>query len=442
VSKKVAMAKSPLSDMVRRHKAGEHTGITSVCSAHPIVLEAAIAHAAHTGRAVLIEATSNQVDQTGGYTRMRPADFRQLVLDLADRFELPHERVVLGGDHLGPNRWRALPPDQAMAMADDLVRAYVAAGFSKIHLDCSFSCDGDPTPLTDELVAARTARLVAVAEQAVTERDDGPALRYVIGTEVPVPGGAHEKLHQLTPTTTAAAQETLRAHREAFEAARVDHVWPQVMALVVQPGVEFDHEQVISFIPESASELSTVLDNEPDMVFEAHSTDYQGEAALTQMVARHWAVLKVGPQLTFALREALFALAAVEEELLPPEACSQLREVLEEQMLAEPGDWEGYYHGSPIQQRVLRRYSYSDRLRYYWPNPSVQHSQDVLLANLTSIAIPLTLLSQYLPQQYERVRDGLLTNSARELVLDHVTNVLRHYDRACSPDAQTQQSRP
>ena len=64
-----------LRDVVRRHKAGEHIGITSVCSAPPLVLQAAIQHAAESGGTVLIEATSNQVDQTGGYTGLRPADF-------------------------------------------------------------------------------------------------------------------------------------------------------------------------------------------------------------------------------------------------------------------------------------------------------------------------------------------------------------------------------
>ena len=67
---------TPLREIVRRHRSGEHVGITSVCSAHPLVLQAAVEHATETGGTVLIEATSNQVDQTGGYTGLRPDDFR------------------------------------------------------------------------------------------------------------------------------------------------------------------------------------------------------------------------------------------------------------------------------------------------------------------------------------------------------------------------------
>jgi D-tagatose-1,6-bisphosphate aldolase subunit GatZ/KbaZ len=427
----------PLRDIVRRHKSGTHVGITSVCSAHPLVLQAAVEHAHESGGVVLIEATSNQVDQTGGYTGMRPTDFRELVLGLAERTGLPPQEVILGGDHLGPNRWRHLPPEEAMQFADELVEAYVAAGFTKIHLDCSFSCAGDPQPLTDELVAERSARLIATAERCAAERAE--LLTYVIGTEVPVPGGAHETLEGVPPTSSQAARATLQAHRAAFEAAGVARVWPRVMALVVQPGVEFDHQQVFPYRADAAGELSAVLDDEPTMVFEAHSTDYQTEDALRALVRDHWTVLKVGPQLTFALREAYFGLAAIEDELVPAHESSRLKEVLEQRMLAEPAQWAGYYTGTAVEQRVNRRYSYSDRLRYYWPDPLVRKAQERLTANLSAVAIPLPLLSQYLPAEYERVRDGQLDAAPETLVMDHVKQVLRTYARACS-GAPTQET--
>jgi D-tagatose-1,6-bisphosphate aldolase subunit GatZ/KbaZ len=420
----------PLRDIVRRHKSGTPVGITSVCSAHPLVLQAALEHAHQSGDVVLIEATSNQVDQTGGYTGMRPTDFRELVLSLAERSGLSPEKVILGGDHLGPNRWRHLHPDEAMQFADELVEAYVRAGFTKIHLDCSFSCAGDPQPLTDELVATRSARLIATAERCADEGAE--RLTYVIGTEVPVPGGAHETLEGVPPTSAEAARTTLETHRSAFEQAGVAHVWPRVAALVVQPGVEFDHQQVFAYRADAASELSAVLDDEPSMVFEAHSTDYQTQHALDALVRDHWAVLKVGPQLTFALREAFFGLAAIEDELVPADERSRLKEVLEERMLAEPAQWAGYYTGTAVEQRLNRRYSYSDRLRYYWPDPYVHAAQERLLANLSAVTIPLPLLSQYLPAQYERVRDGQLDAAPETLVIDHVKQVLRTYARACS----------
>jgi D-tagatose-1,6-bisphosphate aldolase subunit GatZ/KbaZ len=169
------------------------------------------------------------------------------------------------------------------------------------------------------------------------------------------------------------------------------------------------------------------------MVFEAHSTDYQTVEALTALVEDHWAVLKVGPGLTFALREALFSLAAMEEELIAPADQSHLRDVVEQRMLADPSQWEGYYPGTADEQRFARRYSYSDRMRYYWPDAEVSAAQDRLLANLTAVQIPLPLISQHLPDQYARVRLGELDADPRAFVIDHVRDVLRAYARACDP---------
>ena len=213
-----------LTEMVRQHKAGKTNGIYAVCSAHPLVLEAAIRYASANQTPLLIEATSNQVDQFGGYTGMTPADFRGFVCQLADSLNFPQDALILGGDHLGPNRWQNLPAAQAMANADDLIKSYVAAGFKKIHLDCSMSCQDDPIPLTDDIVAERAARLAKVAEETCREHFGEADLEYVIGTEVPVPGGAHETLSELAVTTPDAARATLEAHRHAFETVSYTHL--------------------------------------------------------------------------------------------------------------------------------------------------------------------------------------------------------------------------
>ncbi len=373
---------------IRDHKAGQAVGIYSVCSAHPTVLEASLQQALADGSYVLIEATSNQVDQFGGYTGMRPGDFRDFVFAIADRLEFPREQIVLGGDHLGPNRWQKLPAEEAMVNAEALVAAYVQAGYTKIHLDCSMSCAGDPVPAGDELVAERTARLMRVAEDTAREAGFGESILYVIGTEVPVPGGAHETLSQLQPTSPQAARATLEQHRIALAARGLGEVWPRIIALVVQPAVEFDHLQVIDYVHEATAELREVLDDESGIVFEAHSTDYQRPEELRQLVEDHWAILKVGPGLTFAMREALFALAKVEDELVPECSRSRLVETIDERMLAEPGYWENYYEGSADEQRIARRFSYSDRLRYYWPDPQIVAAEARLYENLSAIAIP------------------------------------------------------
>lgn len=427
----------PLDSVVDAQKAGRPIGVTSICSAHPLVLEAAMRQAVADDSVVLIEATSNQVDQTGGYTGMRPADFRDMVFRIAGQVGLETGRVVLGGDHLGPNRWRALPAETAMHNSEVLVAAYVEAGFTKIHLDCSYPCADDTEPLTDDVMAARATRMLRVAEHTAAAIGRPGSLRYVIGTEVPTPGGAHESIDGMHSTSRRDAVATLAAHRDAFAAAGLGAVWPRVMALVVQPGVEFDHGQVFDYERHATLDLRAALNDEPRMVFEAHSTDYQTAARLSELVEDSWAVLKVGPGLTYALREALFALAAIEDIVVAPARRSNLRAVVEHRMLAEPGDWASYYLGDEDSQAFARRYSYSDRIRYYWAKSDVAEAQERLLDNLSEVALSLPLLSQYLPIQYLRIRNGVLAADPRAIAVDRIRDVLRDYATACRQSTDT-----
>lgn len=419
-----------LLDLLREHTAGAGSGIYSVCSSHPLVVEAALREAKRSGGYALIEATSNQVNQFGGYTGMTPDAFRRYVGEIADRARVPMECVLLGGDHLGPNCWRSDPSAAALERSEQLVADYVAAGFRKIHLDCSMSCADDPAVLSDALIASRAARLCRASEDAWRASGGQPPL-YVIGTEVPTPGGAAEALEALAVTTPSAVTATLEAHRSAFLEQGVEAAWVRVAALVVQPGVEFDHHKVIDYDPSQARELSQRIERERGLVCEAHSTDYQTPAALKALVRDHFAILKVGPGLTFALREALWALVDIERELGVSPAQS-LRQVVLGVMRRDPRHWKPYYT-NPVTETFDLQYSLSDRIRYYWPVPEVQESCDALLANLKSRGVPLTLLSQYLPRQYAAVREGALANDPRALVLDAVAQVLRGYADACLP---------
>lgn len=363
---------------------------------------------------------------------MTPADFRDFVYGIAAQVDFPAERIILGGDHLGPNRWQKEDPAPAMDKAEDLVRAYVRAGYTKIHLDCSMSCAGDPVPLTDEIVAERAARLLRAASEVEAEVGGDVPISYVIGTEVPVPGGAHEELGELTPTSPEAARETIAAHKTRFTDEGLAEQWDSVLALVVQPAVEFDHLKVVDYVSANTAALQEVLGDEGQLVFEAHSTDYQTETNLTELVQDGWAILKVGPGLTFNLREGLFALAAIEDQLIEdPALRSNLEQVIEDVMLAEPGYWAPYYEGSAQEQKIARKFSYSDRLRYYLPHAAIVGAVNTLFTNLNHEGIPEPLISQYLPKQFERVREGLLEPTARELAMDRVRDALRPYAAAC-----------
>lgn len=423
-----------IQDLVARHKSGERIGLTSVCSAHPLVIEATFVHALRRAAPlVLIEATSNQINQDGGYTGMVPADFRAFVEAIADRCGFPLERLVLGGDHLGPNAWTSFPAGAAMAKAEIMVADYVRAGFSKIHLDCSMSCFDDPIRLSEQTIAARAARLCRAAEDAYAG-DPADAPVYVIGTEVPVPGGAPEDLDTLAVTGPDAVLATLAMHRSQFAEAGLNSAWERVIAIVVQPGVEFDHMKVVDYNPTAATALVAAIVPVDHIVFEAHSTDYQNCTALAALVRDHFAVLKVGPGVTFALREALWALDAIETETVEPGKRAGLRAVAIACMKAAPGNWQRYYHESGAALDLQLQYSLSDRIRYYWPDAAIAAAQDRLFANLREAVPPLPLLSQYLPIAYAAVRAGTATMDPVDLIVAHIGATLDAYYGACNPN--------
>jgi D-tagatose-1,6-bisphosphate aldolase subunit GatZ/KbaZ len=425
--------------MVNGQKQGKGGGIYSICSANRFVLEASIMQAAADGTAVCIESTSNQVNQFGGYTGMTAKDFAAYVGEIAAQLNFPADRIILGGDHLGPNAWQKEPSKAAMEKALELVRSCVLAGYTKIHLDASMRCADDPgdknTPLAEETVTRRAAEMCAAAEEAFKQLPaSSPAPVYIIGTEVPIPGGEQAAQSGIAVTTTADAQRTIARSRAAFDARGLQRAWERVIGVVVQPGVEFSDSHVFGYQRDKARSLRKIIEGYDYLVFEAHSTDYQTPEALRELVEDHFAILKVGPWLTYALREAIFALADMERHWLSHNASitlSRLPEVLEEVMLENQNYWKPYYHGDDAYLRFARKFSYSDRARYYWPQPKLHAAVNRLVDNLTANPVPLTLLSQYLPRQYDAVRAGQLRNHPRSLIHSKIMEVTGYYAAAC-----------
>lgn len=424
-----------LVNIVKQQKAGKASGIYSVCSANEFVLDACIRNAVETGSHLLIESTCNQVNQFGGYTGQTPADFHRALRELAAKLGLPEEQLILGGDHLGPFPWKSEDSADAMAKSVQMVKEYVAAGYQKIHLDASMNCASDQKgPISKETSAERAALLCEAAEKTAVEQQVKTLPVYVIGTEVPTPGGQVEKNESVAVTVTDDIQETLAVTKRAFEKKNLQGAWERVIALVVQPGVEFGDNEIISYQREKAAGIKRFIESFPGIVYEAHSTDYQRSDKLKELVEDHFAILKVGPALTFAFREAIFALELIEKELAdtrPGMSLSQLSRVMNAAMDSEPKNWKAYFSGSEEEVRLARIYSFSDRIRYYWNVPEVNQSVNELITNLETISIPLTLVSQYLPIQYAHIREGKISATPRKLIRDHILDVVRLYESAC-----------
>ena len=416
-----------LAELIARNRAGSGEAVPSVCTTQPQALAAALLLAREQGALLLIEATSNQVNQFGGYTGMTPADFTRRLQALAADLGLGAHQVVLGGDHLGPQVWRREGAQAAMGAACEMVRGYVQAGFRKIHLDCSEPCADDPRPLPQAVCAERAAELAAACEAAAA---DPRTLAYVIGTEVPRPGGALAEEEPLRPTRAQDAEEVIELHRAAFKRI-APAAWDRVVALVVQPGVEFSPQHVIHYDPAAVGSLESALRTHAQMCFEAHSTDYQRPEALAAIAAKHFAILKVGPALTDAYRSALYRL-----DELPagahPGGRGALQQTLEQLMTSDERHWREHYRGSPQELRRLRHHSYADRIRYYWPQPAAQQAVRALYARIDDGEWPEYLLRDFFaPSVLERAA-GLRVAAgglSRSLVLASIQDVLLPYFR-------------
>jgi D-tagatose-1,6-bisphosphate aldolase subunit GatZ/KbaZ len=227
------------------------------------------------------------------------------------------------------------------------------------------------------------------------------------------------------------------ACRQAFQSAGLTAAWARVCAVVVHTGAAFSPVAVQPYVAKRLQPLVSMIRQEKHLVLEAHSTDFQTEHALTAMVNDHCGVLKVGPALTYALREALFALAKIEKKTLGARKgvrLSHLPATMERLMVGDPGFWQAYYQGSAQEQAHLRQHAFSDRIRYYWARPEAEAARQQLFRNLRRYPPSLDLVRNELPEAGAKIRDGRLANDPEAIVLDRIGRVAGRYARACRPD--------
>lgn len=430
------MNNNPLKKLIELQKQGKAVGIYSACSANEYVIAATLQRGKQDNSCVLIESTANQCDQNGGYTGMTPVDFKKFVLSIAAKIGFDTNKLFLGGDHLGPLTWSHLNEKEAMENASELIRHYIHAGFTKIHIDTSMKVkDDDPnTRLSDQTIAKRGAYLAKIAEvtyqELLKEQPTAVAPVYIVGSEVPIPGGAVGGIDEgVQITKVEDLKNTIDTFKNAFVKEGLQDTWNNVIAVVVQPGVEEKDSGCTEYNRDKAKELMASIKNFPSLIFEGHSTDYQTKIALRQLVEDGVGILKVGPGLTYAMREALFALANIEDVLLYKTDThpSNFIKVLEEEMLKDNKYWSKHYQGDELQLRIKRKFSFSDRCRYYMPYPAVETAKNTLINNLRTVGIPLNLLSQFMPIQYTKVREGMITNDPEELIKDRIINTIDEY---------------
>ncbi|WP_458456562.1 class II D-tagatose-bisphosphate aldolase, non-catalytic subunit [Methanobrevibacter sp.] len=428
--------KHPIKKILEKRNLGMPSGIPSFCTSNSIVLEAILEYYLYSEEPVLIECTANQVNQYGGYMNMTPSDFVEYLHNIADKVGFPKDRIILGADHFGPLVWADKEENEAMENAKELVRLAVLAGYSKIHLDTSMLLGTDDISkrLSDEIIAKRGVELYKVCEEAFIERckkfPNSIHPVYVIGSEVPIPGGEYDEKETLNVTSAKDFENTIRIYDRIFKENGFDDVWENIIAIVVQPGVEFSNYDIHDYNRNESLELCEKLYEYPFLVFEGHSTDYQSPIKLKEMVEDGVAILKVGPALTYALREGLFSLSLIEKEIIKDDdKRSNFIEFLEEVMINNPKDWKKYYQGNELEKELQRKYSFSDRSRYYMARQDINEHINQLFENIDSNNIPLGMIKQYFPNLFLEMKSQQNSN-AKNIVKINIKNVVKDYDYA------------
>ncbi|MFN3282222.1 MAG: class II D-tagatose-bisphosphate aldolase non-catalytic subunit, partial [Tabrizicola sp.] len=216
----------------------------------------------------------------------------------------------------------------------------------------------------------------------------------------------------------------LAAHRDAFRAANIP--LDLIGGLVVQPGVEFSPMEVHHLPLDRDPGLLSALADWPGLCLEAHSTDYQHPAAYPRLAELGFAFQKVGPALTFAWREALYALDTIRAQNGWASGPS-LPDTMEAVMLANPANWQAHVHGQTADPRSERHFGLADRIRYYWPAPAAEQAVARLLADLEGRRLPDPLLAAHFRAEEIALARKSRHCLPRALALARVQTALRPY---------------
>lgn len=347
-------------------------GIPSFCTANFDVIDIIFKFAKLNQFPILLESTSNQVNQDGGYTGLKPKNFKNKIYKVASKYKIRKQKLFLGGDHLGPLPWKKLKESKAMENAKELVKQYVNAGFKKIHLDTAILCLNQKK-LSREEVVSRCAKLIKHIPKKKLN-----SIFFVVGTEVPAAGGGDNVRPIVTKMNNI--KKDYLSYRKFISKFLSNK--NQTFGLVVDPGIGFKNRTLTkSNFKKINQKKNFSLKN--NFVFEAHSSDYQSLADLKKLCNKNFKFIKVGPELTYFYMRAILFMEKVERNIFFKS--SNLKEVLSSQMDKNKKYWYKYYSKTKYDTEFLKLNSFLDRARYYWDNKNVNQSKKILFKNVNSL---------------------------------------------------------
>ena len=366
----------------------------------------------------LIECTSNQVNQTGGYTKKTPKKFIKEIFDLRKKIKLSKNQLFLGGDHLGPLPWKYYNKKIALKNSINLIESFLKEKFCKIHIDTSIRCKDDNF-FNNEIIFKRTKDILKNSRIKKRLKDKF----LVIGSEVPLSGSGDNKKIILT-NTKQIKNESLKFRQILKE---LNFKNKREFGLVVEPGMKYMHSSIKKPNLKKFKD-KTKFSVKNNFVFEAHSTDYQPLNILKKLSQNNFKFLKVGPELTYNYSRSLFYMQNLEVRFSFRKK-SEITKKLFNTMKNNSKYWKNYYSNKKSQ---LLLNSKLDRMRYYLNFKSVVNSINILKKNINKIQKKemKKILENNIKREYIYYRNKNLTNF-ETLKLIFISKSLEKYFLAC-----------
>jgi D-tagatose-1,6-bisphosphate aldolase subunit GatZ/KbaZ len=426
------MRNSWLIDIMGVNRGGEKKGIYTVDSQNSTVQEAYLRQALADGSPALFEICADMLDPHGQSGKIIPDDFIANIRQIAVKTGFPRDRIFFGVNDLSPSLWQDEPVVSAMKKTCTFISDLVSLGSNILGIHAGMPLKGDPADklLSQEEIILREVALYQAAESAAAALPDEEKPLYVIDVH-PGQGMTEDQTNIIHKEDVEIAVD--RFAKTAM-AAGLPEMKERLLAVRIFLGAGYDSEKIVPFDSSLINELGGCVYGDKPVVLEVQRTDFQPQTVLDQLVDNHFAFMRIGQELTYTMREALFSMAMMENETMigkPGVYLSNFIIELDRAMQSAPRHWQKYYTGNGFEQLIARKYSLYDRSRFYWEDKEVRKTKKRLFDNLIEYPIPLTVMRQFMPRQYERVVAGELENKPDALVMDAVRYALRRYSRAC-----------
>lgn len=351
----------------------ENKGLPSFCTANFLVLKTLLIFCKKNKLPALIESTSNQVNQFGGYSKNQPKDFIKKINRFIKSSKISKKSIYFGGDHLGPLPWKNNKSSVAMDNSIKLIDLYLKANYQKIHIDTSIQCKDDKL-ITDKIIFARTEYIL----KNLINKKKLNKIFFVFGTEVPFAGGNNKKKFKITQNN-----KIISDYQNFSKLLNSEKLLSKDFALVIEPGMKFKNNSITK--PKFKNfEVNRKFSKKNKFYFEAHSTDYQDLETLKKLVKNNFKILKVGPELTYNLIKSLLFMQEIEEVFLGRK--SNFQKTIIKNMLFNNFYWKDFFkrgNKKKFQKNLLN--SFYDRARYYLSYNDVVNSIKILEININKI---------------------------------------------------------